>query len=48
MGVFGTLIMMGDGGCAIFGIDGVLGGGKGVNVGKDEDKDEGEGEVLIG
>jgi len=44
MGVFSTLIMMGGGGCAIFGIDGVLGGGEGVNVGKDE----GEGEVLIG
>ena len=45
MGVFGTLITMG-GGCAIFGIDDVLGGGEGVNVGKDED--EGEGEVSIG
>jgi len=45
MGVFGMLITMG-GGCAIFGIDDVLGGGEGVNVGKDED--EGEGEVSIG
>ena len=44
MRVFGMLIMMG--GCStIFGIDGVLGGGEGVNVGKD--RDEGEGEVLI-
>jgi len=46
MRVFGTLIAMG-GGCTIFGVDGVLGGGEGVNVGKDEDEDEGKGEVLI-
>jgi hypothetical protein len=47
MRVFGTLIAMG-GGCMIFGVDGVLGDSKGVNVGKDKDKDEDEGEVSIG
>ena len=39
------LITMGNRGCAIFGIDGVLGGGESVKVSKD--KDEGEGEVSI-
>jgi hypothetical protein len=42
-GVFSTFIAMGGGGCAIFGIEGVLEGVKGVNDGKGEDK----GEVLI-
>ena len=47
MRVFGTLIVT-DGGCTIFGVDGEMGGGEGVNVGKDEDEDEVEGEVSLG
>ena len=47
MRAFGTLITM-DGGCTIFGADGELGGGEGVNVSKDEDEDEVEGEVSLG